>query len=97
MSEKVVLVLLAVEAGAVKEGSGFLPSRRVLGLPSRRVPSSGSCHQGGCGCGDEFLKQVKGESTSLLVLILFMVVVAGRAVTGVRGSGCIGASREGQV
>ena len=34
LSEKVVLVLLAVEAGAVKEGSGFLPSRRV---PSRRV------------------------------------------------------------
>ena len=30
MSEKVVLVLLAVEAGAVKEGSRFLPSRRVL-------------------------------------------------------------------
>ena len=31
LSEKVVLVLLAVEGGAVKEGSGFLPSRRVLG------------------------------------------------------------------
>ena len=30
MSEKVVLVLLAVEGGAVKEGSGFLSSRRVL-------------------------------------------------------------------
>jgi len=29
MSEKVVLVLLAVEAGVVKEGSGLLPSRRV--------------------------------------------------------------------
>src|SRR6266513_6407453 len=28
---KVVLVLLAVEAGTVKEGSWFLPSRRVLG------------------------------------------------------------------
>ena len=27
LSEKVVLVLLAVEAGAVKEGSGFLPSK----------------------------------------------------------------------
>jgi len=50
--EKVVLLLLAVEAGAVKEGSRFLPSRRVLGraiaacaikecairnVPSRRV------------------------------------------------------------
>ncbi len=31
LSEKVVLLLLAVEAGAVKECSGFLPSRRVLG------------------------------------------------------------------
>ena len=26
-----MLVILAAEAGAVKEGSGFLPSRRVLG------------------------------------------------------------------
>jgi hypothetical protein len=31
LSETVVLALHAVEAGAVKEGSGFLPSRRVLG------------------------------------------------------------------
>ena len=31
LSKKVVLVLLAVEAGAVKEGSWFLPSRWVLG------------------------------------------------------------------
>ena len=30
LSEKVVLVLLAVEAGAVNECSGFSPSRRVL-------------------------------------------------------------------
>ena len=29
LSENVVLVLLAVKAGAVKEGSRFLPSRRV--------------------------------------------------------------------
>ena len=36
LSEKVVLVLLAVEVSAVKEGSGFLPSRRV---PLRRGPS----------------------------------------------------------
>jgi hypothetical protein len=46
-----VLVLLAIEVGAVKEGSGFLPSRRVLscaftvcvlsrGVPSRQVLSS---------------------------------------------------------
>ena len=31
LSEKVVLVLLAVEVGAVNEGYRFLPSRRVLG------------------------------------------------------------------
>ena len=29
--EKVVLVLLAFEANTVTEGSGFLPSRRILG------------------------------------------------------------------
>ena len=29
LSGKVVLVLLAFEAGAVKEGSGFLPSRQM--------------------------------------------------------------------
>ena len=80
-----------VEAGAVKEGSGFLPSRRVLG---RAIKASlGSCHQGGCG----FLKQVKGESNSLLVQILLMAVVAVRAVPEARGSGSIGASRAGQV
>ena len=57
LAEKVVLMLLAVEASVVKEGSWFLllrrvPSKRVL---SRRVPSwgavkagSGSCHQGWC-------------------------------------------------
>jgi hypothetical protein len=48
LSEQVMLVLLTVEAGAVKEGSGFLSSRQVLGrtitgctikgrVPSRRV------------------------------------------------------------
>ncbi len=31
LSEKVVLVLLAVEAGVIEECYGFLPSRRVLG------------------------------------------------------------------
>jgi hypothetical protein len=54
--EKVVLVLLAVEAGAVKEGSRFLASRRVLGRAitvcaikaSAVKAGSGSCHQGGC-------------------------------------------------
>ena len=45
LSEKVMLVLLAVEAAAVEEGSGFLPSRRVL---SRAIKAgSRSCHQGG--------------------------------------------------
>ena len=53
----------------------------------------GSCHQGVRG----FLKLVKGESISLLVQILFMAVVAGRAVTEARGSGSIGTSRAGQV
>ena len=47
--EKVVLVLLAVEAGAIKEGSRFLLSTRILGraitrvllrrMPSRRLLS----------------------------------------------------------
>jgi hypothetical protein len=53
LSENVMLVLLTVEVGTVKEDSGLLPSRQVLGraitacaigacsikLPSRRVPS----------------------------------------------------------
>jgi hypothetical protein len=38
---------------------------------------SRSCCQVGCG----FLKQVKGASTSLPFQILFMAIVAGRAVT----------------
>ena len=101
LSVKVVLVLLAVEAGAVKESSGFLPSRRVLGraLTARAIKAGavkaswGSCHQGRC----RFLKQFKGESASLLVQILFMAVVAGRAVPGARGSGSVGASCAGRV
>lgn len=63
LSEKIVLVLLAVEAGAVREGSGFLTSRRVLGCAIKAgvvEVDSGSCCQGGC----RFLKQVKGASTS---------------------------------
>jgi hypothetical protein len=36
-------------------------------------------------------------STSLRVQILFMVVLADRAVTGARGSQSVGASRAGQV
>ena len=59
---KVVLVLPAVEAGAIKESSGFLPSARVLGRAVTACTinacaikvcaietSSGSCHQGRCG------------------------------------------------
>jgi len=42
LSEKVMLVLLAVEAGAVKEGSRFLPSRRV---PSKACAIQGVYHQ----------------------------------------------------
>ena len=57
LSEKVVLVLHAVEAGAVKGSSGFLPSRRVLGRAIKACAieagpvkaGSRSCHQGRCG------------------------------------------------
>ena len=47
LSEKVVLVLLAVEVGAVKEGSWFLLLWRV---PSYviSVLYQGVCHRGGC-------------------------------------------------
>ena len=68
---------------------------RVLGCAIKacaRDTSSDFCHQGWCG----FLKQVKGESTSLLVQILFKTFVASRAA-GARGSGSVGASRVGQV
>jgi hypothetical protein len=60
LSEKVVLVLIAIEAGPVKGGSGFLPSRPVLGCAIKAGVvelDSGSCCQGGCG----FLKQIKGS------------------------------------
>ena len=53
LSEKVVLVLLAIEAGAIKEGSGFLPPSRALGRAVKA--SSGSCHQGRCGSGVRFI------------------------------------------
>jgi hypothetical protein len=37
--EKVVLALIVVKAGVVKEGPGFLPSRQVLSYAIRRVSS----------------------------------------------------------
>ena len=57
LSEKVMLVLLAVEASAVKEGSGFLSSRLgsrscdhgvcyQMCVPSRACAIKGLCHQG---------------------------------------------------
>jgi len=52
--------------------------------------SPGCCHQGGC----EFLKQVKGASTSLRVQILSMAIAAGRAVTGARGSSSVGPRQQ---
>lgn len=69
LSEKVVLVLLAVDASVVKEGSKFLPQGgclkrdRDLTLAVVAKADSGSCCQGGC----RLLKQVKGASTSLRV------------------------------
>ena len=50
LSEKVVLVLLVVKAGDIKEGSGFLPSRQVLGRAIKAC--SRSCHQGVCRQGE---------------------------------------------
>ena len=37
--EKVVLLFLAIEAGTVKEGFGFLSSRELSVVPSSSVPS----------------------------------------------------------
>lgn len=105
-------MLFAVEAGAVKEGSGFLPSRRFLGhaITACAVKACavkvglGSCHQGGCRRGGfwvvlsrwvQVLEAGQGASTSLRVQILFIAVVAGRAVTGARSS--VGVSRAGQI
>jgi len=54
------------------------------------VRYQGVCQQGLCG----FSKEVKGASTSPRFQIMFM---AGRALTGARGFGSVGASRAGQV
>ncbi len=62
-----------------------MPSRQVRDLAIK------------AGAAEDSLKRVKGESTLVLVQILFMAVVAGRAVTGACDSGSIGASWAGQV
>ncbi len=51
LSEKVVLVLLAVEAGVVKEDSGFLPSRRVLGHAITECAINACAIKAGAGAG----------------------------------------------
>jgi hypothetical protein len=65
-------------------------------VPPRRVSSRWILGRA-VKAGAEFLKQVKGVSTSLQVQILFIAAVAGRAVTGARGSGSIGTLWAGQV
>jgi hypothetical protein len=91
LSEKVVLVLLALEVGVVKEGSGFLPSRRFLGpiITACAIKAgvvevdSRSCCQGECG----FLKQVQRRIGIASVSdSLHGAIMVGRAVTGTRGS-----------
>jgi hypothetical protein len=42
-------MLLAVEASAVKEGSGFLPSRRVLGRTIKACASKACAIKAGTG------------------------------------------------
>ena len=69
MLEKVVLMLLAVDASVVKEGSKFLPQGgclkrdRDFTLAVVAKADSASCCQGGC----RLLKQVKGVLTLLQV------------------------------
>jgi len=74
-------VLLAVEAGTIKEGSGALAVKA----------GSRSCHQGGC----EFLKKAKGASTSFLNSVHGRI--AGRVVMGARGIGSFDASQAGRI
>ena len=87
-SGKVVRVLLAVGAGVVKEGSGFLPSQ-VLGRAIKACAikscaikagavkvSSGSCHQGKC----EFLMQVRSRFAPSKVRSRFAPCAAGSEV-----------------
>lgn len=80
LSVKVVLVLLVIEAGAVKEGSRFLPSRRVFGFAFTVCAIKAWAIKAGvvevgskscCQVGYRFLKQIKGGvSTSLWVFIV---------------------------
>jgi hypothetical protein len=71
-----------------------VPSRKVLDRTITACAIKASvievdsvaCCQGVCG----FLKQIRGASISLRVQVLFMAIVAGRAVTGARGSGSVG-------
>ena len=91
LSEQVVLVLLAVEAGAVKEDSGFsvVPAR---GVPSRRVPSrsvpSRRARVRVLEAGQRRINLASGPDS-----------VHGRcgrqSSHGDRGSGCVGASPAG--
>jgi hypothetical protein len=82
-----VLVLLDVEAGAVREGSGFLPSRQVLG----RLINSDAI---------KGLQLLEAGQRCINVASApdFVQGRCGRQiVTGAHGSGSIGASRAGQV
>ena len=47
-SKKIVLLLLAVEAGGVKKDSRFLPSRRILSCAIITACAIKISHQGGC-------------------------------------------------
>jgi len=90
--EKVVLVLLDVEAGIIKEGSAFLSSRRILGR------LYGVCRQGWRRQG-EF-----GILPSRPVRVRVRVLEAGQTLINLasgpdcRGSSCfLGSVRAGQV
>ena len=49
LSEMVALVLLAVNGGTVKEGSGFLPSRPVLGRAIKECAIKACAIEAGAG------------------------------------------------
>jgi hypothetical protein len=66
LSEKIVLVLLAVEVGAVKEGFGFFAIEASSRPCHQGVYHQDVWHQGVC----RFLKQAKAASTTDQVKIL---------------------------